>query len=309
MALSGSTDFTVNRDQIIDGAIRLLGGAANFKIETALARTEAAQAFNMLIKSLQAEGIGLWKRTEAALFLAKDGYSYSIGPTGDHATASYVKTEVATAGSSGDSSLVLDTISGISDGDYAGIELDDGSLQWTTIGGDPVTATIALDDVLTDDVAVDNHVYTYTTKLVRPVEILEMRLHRADGGEPEVEILSMSDYLNHYDKTTPGTISQVYYDPQLTNGVLKTWQACDDVQNWLMFTARIPFDDLDASTNNVDFPVMWLRPLKYLLAADIGPEYNVELELLHILRATARDAKLELMAHDIEKTSVFIEVE
>ena len=60
----------------------------------------------------------------------------------------------------------------MSDADNIGIELDDGTIQWTTINGAPAGSTVTLTDALTDDVASGNAVYVYTAKTNRPMKLL-----------------------------------------------------------------------------------------------------------------------------------------
>ncbi len=305
MATSGSKDFNRTRDQIIDGAIRLLANNRTGKVGLDNQRTEAAEALNMLIKALQAEGIGLWMNTEAAVFLSQSGEYYSLGSAGDNASSSWVKTELSADAASGAATITVDSITGMTNGDFAGIELDDGTIQWTTINGVPAALTITLTDVLTDSSTENNHVYTYTTKLARPLEIVEARVRRNDNSEIALIPISRDEYMELTDKATTGTVVQFYYDPQLDAGRLYVWPVATDLKEYIKITARIPMDDFDASTDNAEMPVEMLRALKWLLAADIALEYNTDLEKVHIIRAEARRIKEQIMLSDKEYTSVY----
>jgi hypothetical protein len=131
-------------------------------------------------------------------------------------------------------------------------------------------STVTLTAVLTDDVAVDNKVYTYTDLISRPLAISEGRIVRDSGTESPLEILTRERYMLLASKTTTGKASQVYYDPQLDNGVLKVWPAADSVADYLKLTARLPIQDLDAVANDFDFPVEWFLGLKWNLAHEIS---------------------------------------
>jgi hypothetical protein len=242
---------------------------------------------NLMVKALQAESIGLWKNVDAALFLEYDENQFTIGPTGDHATASWVKTEVATAAASGAGTITVDSDTGISDADVIGVELDDGTLQWTTVNGAPAADVITLTAVLTDDVAVDNHVYAYTTILQRPLEITDVSLVMASGYERKLNMKTRSEYMTLTNKDERGTVNIVYYDPQRTNAKLYIWQACNDVQEYIKFTARIPIEDFDSNTNDPDFPQEWLLALAWNLAVLIAPKFGKTVDQMFIARAQA----------------------
>lgn len=60
MATSGSTDFSVTRDDIISRALRLIGAIAQGESPTTEQLNEAAIALNGLVKAWQADGMPLW---------------------------------------------------------------------------------------------------------------------------------------------------------------------------------------------------------------------------------------------------------
>lgn len=72
-------------------------------------------------------------------------------------------TTIATAGSAGDSTIDVTSISGMSDGQQISIELDGGSSLITTINGSPSGTTITLTSSLNDSVAVGNYVVVSTS--------------------------------------------------------------------------------------------------------------------------------------------------
>lgn len=78
MATSGSTDFSVTRDQLISGALRIAGAIAQGETPTATQVTEAAEALNMFVKELQADGMPLWAIKQYAVTLTATS-TYNIG--------------------------------------------------------------------------------------------------------------------------------------------------------------------------------------------------------------------------------------
>ena len=82
MAVSSSYDFSVTRDDVIKAAFRVIGILAPGDTPLAARVTTASEALNMMLKTWQAEGIGLWLNQEVTLFLQADDVDYSIGPSG-----------------------------------------------------------------------------------------------------------------------------------------------------------------------------------------------------------------------------------
>ena len=79
MATSGSTDFSVSRDDIIKRALRLIGALAQGETPTTNQTTEAAAALNGLVKAWQADGMPLWAIKSYDIPLTSGIKDYSIG--------------------------------------------------------------------------------------------------------------------------------------------------------------------------------------------------------------------------------------
>lgn len=86
MATSNSTDFNLNGGQIVTAALRKLRVLGGGESATADQMTDGLQALNLMVKSLQARGIHLWRRTEGSLALTADTQSYTFGSGGDFTT-------------------------------------------------------------------------------------------------------------------------------------------------------------------------------------------------------------------------------
>jgi len=304
MSTSSSYDFSLTGGGIVKEALELLGKAGTGLTVSAEDEATCLRTLNMMTRALQAEGIGLWKNVEGTLILSDGGYSYSIGPSGDHCSTLMYKTEIYTASALGDESITVDDDDNITDADYIGIELDDGTVQWTTVDGTPASNVVGLDAALTDTVAIDNHVYNYTTKIQRPMEIVEARVVRSNGYEQPISIKSRDEYMRLSNKSAEGAVNQVYYDPLLTNGKMWVWQACGDVKEYIKFTCRIPIEDFDLAAHDPDFPQEWLLALSYGLAVLVAPKFGKKLDQTFLALASGlMDSAKDF---DVENTSVYI---
>ena len=275
MAVSGSTDFTLNRDGIIIASLEKLRVVPPGQTTPPANITLGAKVLNLMVKDLQMKDIGLWLDQEAILHLAEDAQSYTLGPTGTYCSYDAGKTQLAAASAASDTTLTVDSITGIADADAIGIELDSGALEWTTVNGTPSGTTVTITTGVTGAAAIDNYVFHYTNKITRPLEILEARLRDTADNDIPVKIhQDRDDFMSITDKTSSGDCSEIYYDPQITDGVLYTWPVCDDVQKRLVMTIRRVINDFDAQTNNFDGPVETLGALVDMLALKLSPYFQ-----------------------------------
>lgn len=82
MTTSGSTVFNITRDQLIAGALRMVGAVAQGESPTATQISEAAEALNMMVKAWEVDGMPLWGLTEYVMTLsATNKYTLGIGKT------------------------------------------------------------------------------------------------------------------------------------------------------------------------------------------------------------------------------------
>jgi len=233
MALSGSTDFSLNRDELIKAILRLVG-AQNFTARS-IEYTEASVALNMLARQWAAEGVGVWKLTEVTLTLDTSSESYTLGPNSTDTTS--------------------------------------------------------------------------PTPIARPLEIEEIRRVDSDGVEYPVNLIGYDEYMNYPEKDETGSVIQACYRKQRTDGTLYIWPVSDTAE-YLKFTAKMPFDDFDASTDDADFPPECYRAVKYNVAADLADEkrYNVSMEDRAWLSRKAEESKYALEGFDTETGSLYHEV-
>lgn len=274
MATSGSTNFSVNFDEMAEASLRVLGVLGQGESLQADESTTARQAMNMMLKLWQADGMNVYLRKRATLFLQKDTNEYDLGPSGDHATNSYTSTAMRVAASTGATTLEVDSTAGMTAADYIGIKLDDGTIHWTTISSVTDSDTVVITTGLASAAAVDNKVYFYTTKVSRPIAIVSAFIR--DGNyDYELRSLEYADYWRLWDKTQNSTPTAFNYDPQITNGVLRINYEPTDVTETFEFVYHRPIEDMDAGANDFDVPQEYYEPIKFGLAARLSSEYGL----------------------------------
>ncbi len=298
MTVSGSINFSVSRNDIIKAAMRLLGKLHPGEVPSAEEISDASEALNMMVKAWQTRGFGMWLNQNNTLALAYGTEYYDLGATGTHFAASMAETAMATAAIAGAATITVDSDDSITNGDYIGIELDDGTMQWTTVNGVPVANVVTLTAVLTAAAAVDNVVFSYTTKAQRPMSILDIRRRNTSGNDVEVRTVSRSEYMAISNKASKGKANQAFYDAQMGNGRLYLWPTCDDVSDRLLITIKRTVYDFDAIADTPDFPQEWYRALKFNLAIEISPEYNATGDQLALIKNIADQSLIDAAIFD-----------
>lgn len=78
MTTSGTYDFSVNRDQLIYGALRLAGVIAQGETPNASQVSDAATTLNMLVKAWMADGMPIWAITTVTIPMVAGQNTYTI---------------------------------------------------------------------------------------------------------------------------------------------------------------------------------------------------------------------------------------
>lgn len=139
----------------------------------------------------------------------------------------------------------------------------------------------------------------------RPIEIRNVRKIVTGTEETPIRIISRSEYMEQPSKDNDSEPVAVFYDPQLTNGVLYVWPSPAGAYT-LKFSAKQYIEDFDAATNNPYFPSEWLEALIYNLAVRLCPKYEVRGEELNILRSQAAGYLFDAETNDIEQGSYYM---
>lgn len=308
MATSGSKNFALTRNDIINAAFRKLGVFDKGETPTASETADAAQALNVMIN----EWAGVWSadiflRADLTLFIQKGQQSYRVGPTGDHITASYVETTLASTAVAAATVLSLVSTAGISDGDYIGIKTDDETVHWTLVSGAPVGLNVTLATGLDSVASTGSKVYVYTEKAYRPRSIAFPYRRDRNGYDTPMDLIGEGEYRGIADKGLSSVPNQLHYRAALDNGTLFVWPTGDGDTDKISFVGHYYPDDFDAAADNAQFPIEWSSALIWGLAAELAPEYGVpEREIQRTFNIASSKLSAALDA-DHENASVMLE--
>jgi hypothetical protein len=279
MARSGSYNFSINRDEIINGAFRQIGVLGESQTASATRISQASQQLNLMIDQWEYMGVGLWLNKELVLFPAKDQIKYSIGPTGDEVclVSEYAKTELAVARTAGGTDLVVDSDDDFASGDYIGVELDNGTIHWDIVNGAPAGDVITITTGVVAAAAIDRHVYGFTNLVQRPLEVIRAKrrnLATSTYIDTPIEVVSIDEYDGITNKTSEGPVNMMAVDKQLDDIKVHLWPEPNDMKELIHMWVKYPIQDFDAATDDWDFPRGWGNALKLNLAVQLAPEYG-----------------------------------
>lgn len=308
MTTSNSTNFNMTRDQIISEALQLIGRLGEGETATANAVTLCSSFLNKLVKHWEAKGLHCWTESEGTVFLTQGQNRYTLSSTGDRACddATLVETTLSAAGSG--ISLSLTTTVGMTAADHIGIQLDDGTRQWTTIVSVDSTTSVTINTALTGAAASGNTVFSYTTILDRPLHIMDARVRNSSGVDRLVDLQGRVEFMRITNKISQGPVNVIYYSPQRDSGLLYVWQTPSTDADRIKISYLRAIQDFDASGDNPDLPTEWLHAITFNLARIIAPSYGVDLakkdpkDVINI----AERSLAELEAWDAEQSSVYI---
>ncbi len=243
MTTSGSSDFDLTRNQIVNSALRKAGAIAQGDSASSDMLSEASEALNVIVKWLNNKGLRLWKRewwtktfTAASEVTGTDGLIYTC--TRSHTSAA--------------------TNTPITGANYKSYWKQTGST-----GGVWVVSTS----------------YSAIGEFQFDADVIgvEKAFLRYSGSDTPLAIQSFSDYMDNTSKDDFGQPSQLAVEQLLRfKGYL--WPQPNNTSYILNVLQYTKLEDFDASGNTPDFDSGWLRYLIFQTAADLGPEYALEIE-------------------------------
>ena len=312
MSTSGTQTWTVTAQQVVTYSVKLLGKLGEGDSLTSTEYNDCLWFLNALTKSMIAKndyspGLKMWQRRYGFAFLSNTTGVYQLGSKGGTGLSYWTEQFLQTT--SGGSNAANATTINVSSagaatynmqpnigsqtgaftaGQYIGIQLDNGSLFWTTIVSvNTVANTITITTgIPSSSNNIGNVIYGFTT-IAAPPQVIEVGILR-DINQNDVPLRSMTmeEYMMNPSKQSPtytGDPIGYYYQPHLTGnsgqgyGLLSTdVGAAQDVSKYLVLEFYKEIDDFTNPTDEPEFPKEWFMALTYGLAQAIAPMFNAE---------------------------------
>lgn len=276
---------------VIQAAYEDLGILAPGVSPSSAQSTRALSRLNMLVKQWQgnsdlAPGLKVWTRQRVTLFLAVGQQSYLVGPATTDARAS---TQVGRTTISADEAAAQTVLSITSNtdttsypgttitmtsGDFIGIELNDHTIQWTTISGTPST-TVTVNNALTAAASAGRFVWWFTNRAQRFPLLEFAALRDSNFTDTELAVYSqVQQYESVVSKFADGTPTAVLVEPLALNTRITLNSQPTDITQQLYLVVLYPAEDYDATTDDIAFPQEWYAALSWELAFRLSTPTN-----------------------------------
>ena len=280
MATSNSFNYSCNATDVMTEAMEVAGVLAAGESISSEDQTSIMRTLNMMVKQWSgnfdfAPGLKAFSRKHGYVFLQKDQGVYTLGQSGDNATLAYNTTTMRIAGIATDVTLEVTSTSGMTAADIIGIELDSGTIQWTTISSITDSDTLVIPaSGLTSAAAAGRRIFAYTTKIMRPLYIENAVLRDTLTNDIPMTPMTLPGYENLPVKGTDTLPLAYRYDNTLTNGTLYLNYQPSDVTYVIRLTFMAPAEDYDTAVDDIAYPQEWYLALSYGLAKLIAPKFD-----------------------------------
>lgn len=312
MSVSGSHNFSVTRNEIIQTALQLLGVYG-------LGRTISSEDINFcnimlntMVKAWQVQGYHIFALDEVMFFATQYTDKYTIdGSSARISRASdTVITKLTASAAASATTLTVSSTTGMAASDVIGVVLDSGATSWTTISSVDSTTALTIASGISTAATSGRYVYTFTTRLDRPVRFNSLRRvtgldlsSTSDRSDIEMEALSHHEFFSLPNRNSNGTTISYHYQPGVSSGDLYLWPRPSDTQTYFSGTVERFLDDFDSSENTSDFPVHWMECIIFQLAVRVAPAFN-RTEKAAALLQLASTMLMNMETHDTEIEAV-----
>lgn len=332
MSTSLNTAYESTGNRIIQDAYEHLRVKQKGQNISADDQAKARRYLNSIIKSWQADGIHLWKDVEAAVFLESSRRVYPLGNQSNFRFAAadtpvennpvyatqgdWVATTLTADALAAQADIAITSLTAYSGTTFntgstairVGVELNSGSIQWSTLSS-IATLTITLADNLTGAASSGNQVFLCYTNydLNKPLTIYKDNVRLWQTGDTEIPLylLSYTDYNLLPEKLSTGTPVQIAYQPKIDTGDLAVWPVASSVGDVLLFRCQAEID-IFSNSYTQDFPPEWIRALGWALASELGSSIGVPLQRQGYIDSRASALKEQVLDADQDNSSLFI---
>lgn len=270
MAISNSYNLSVTRNEIIAGALRILGVIGEGDTPSTEQYTTGSEALNLMIKGWAAEGLPIWVVREFFIELDQGQTTYTVADLESYMKAKSTssnqrvpikihqgwfrqRTAVTTVWTANTAFAQNDTVYPTTENGFYYTCTTAGTSHATT---EPTWPTV-VGDTVTDGTAV------WTAAAWDRYDIPLLSL-----SEQEYNILGNKD--------SSGQPSQYFFKKLRTTATVTVFPrpSSNEDGKRIYFIGQFPYADFDSSSDESDFPQEYFRSLKFCLANEVALEYG-----------------------------------
>jgi hypothetical protein len=143
-----------------------------------------------------------------------------------------------------------------------------------------------------------------TLNTVAPLKVIQATYRPSGEDDVPLAIETRYDYFNTPRVNAEGLPTKLYYQPLNGTGTIYLWPTPNDNTTEVTIHYQRPFQDLDATGDNFDFPTYWMQALIYNLAWALSPEYGIPPQDRKTLAEEAMFWKREALSYGSEEGSI-----
>lgn len=266
MSTSGSFDWTLTRDGIIQQAFEDIGVISENETPSPEKLALGSRRLNAIVKQLQHDHVHLW-----TLEQAQQTFTPSDGVTNGETTYRCILSHTSAA----------DNEPGVGG-------------NWTTFWFPDVSANSPVAWVTaTDYSSVGDFTVAEDTIGIQHVFL------RENSADYPVEVITREDYSNILTKYDEGKAYKLVFDRQITPRCYLYYQP-DNFDHVLHYTRVRKLEDFDSGQNNFDGPVSWLPLLIKMLAHNLCGVYSIPWQERGILKSEVKELLKQAKQFDSE---------
>lgn len=136
--------------------------------------------------------------------------------------------------------------------------------------------------------------------------LISARLRQSSRDMP-MGMLTRTEYEELVLKTSAGTPTQYYFDPQRATSTLYVWPVLATASgSTIEYTYQRRFEDIDDEDNDLDIPQEYLQTVGYNLAENLLDMFGKEATAMQRIMLKAKDLRDELKMADREDVVRFV---
>ncbi len=289
MALSSSYNYfdSYTAATAIATALRRLGVYDPSETIDSTEESVALQVLNLLLREWSVRGVDVHLRVDAYLFLdSKTRQVYSTAS--NYVALTHTTTQLNGAHTASDTTLTVDSITGISASDIILVKLSDGTMHATTVNGAPSGTTVTLTAGIASAADDNAYVYTFpsTARFINQinnivyagtVQSTSDTLNDEVGGiHYQVMVVGENEKDAMSTPLTTGRPTAIQHRRKPTYSEIAIWPVGGDpAVDRIHLIMSTPIMDMDATSNNFFIPPEAHNALIWCLAAELASEYGL----------------------------------
>jgi len=139
-----------------------------------------------------------------------------------------------------------------------------------------------------------------------PLKVLQAYRNQGVSVNVPMNIYTSYNYNMLPLQVSSGVPINLYYQPFAATGTINLWPIPSDTSTTITLVYQRPFEDMVASTDDVDFPSYWTEAMIYGLAWRLSPEYGIPVTDRQTLSKEAEFFHQSALMYGAEEGSMYM---